>query len=125
MQIMGMRINKALFFLILICLSVSGAAGPCDLDAKALCDGILFGNGRIGQCLRMHKEQVSGACEHVGLDLRAKRKALKTACYGDVVRFCGQVVPGMGRVMQCLRANDNTISANCRSELNGLGEWKQ
>lgn len=43
------------------------------------------------------------------------------ACKGDVQRFCPQVQPGGGRIVQCLRGHEAELSAACKDALAGMG----
>ena len=43
--------------------------------------------------------------------------ALRTVCQADLDRFCSDVAAGGGRVMQCLRQNQDALSDGCKSAL--------
>lgn len=42
------------------------------------------------------------------------------ACAGDIVELCDDVVPGGGRLVQCLMDQQNIISFRCRAAINRL-----
>jgi len=54
------------------------------------------------------------------MDQRAKGKALREACRGDLQRFCAAVPSGVGNKVQCLRAHRPDLSPRCRSFLAAL-----
>jgi len=54
-----------------------GGGGPrraCEADIKSLCGDVQRGGGRIGQCLREHKDQVSDGCKAALMSARAERR---------------------------------------------------
>ena len=44
-------------------------------------------------------------------------KAVLAACKPDIARLCGQVVPGQGRIMACIKQNLPALSELCRDGL--------
>jgi hypothetical protein len=43
--------------------------------------------------------------------------AQREACMGDYQQFCSGVIPGGGRIIACLRKNQDRISSQCRAVL--------
>ena len=44
-------------------------------------------------------------------------RAAVSACSDDRFRLCGGIVPGGGRILRCLAANADRVSAECRSAI--------
>jgi len=42
-------------------------------------------------------------------------KAMRQACAADVKTFCGDVTPGQGRLMACMKAHADKLSAGCQA----------
>jgi Cysteine rich repeat len=42
----------------------------CEADAKKLCPDVVPGGGRIMQCLKQHKDEVSEACKQAVMKAR-------------------------------------------------------
>jgi hypothetical protein len=96
------------------------ADDPCASDVKELCAEVKPGGGRIEQCLRQAKENVSLACRE-RLDTWDKKarsllEEFSLACEVDIGRLCGEVKPGEGRVMACLIKREHELSSSCRAE---------
>jgi hypothetical protein len=49
--------------------------------------------------------------------LIAKVQGLQESCAGDIRKYCKAVTPGAGRVVYCLQAFEDKISAKCQFEL--------
>ena len=49
--------------------------------------------------------------------LAAKVKQLESACASDIKKFCSNVTPGEGRLLYCMHAYEDKISAKCGFEL--------
>lgn len=106
-------------FVLTLCLMLSlpgwsqpMANGPCAQDVKTLCAGIEPGQGRIKQCLKSKKDQVSQACKD---RFKSKIKLAKVNCQQDIENLCAGIKPGQGRIARCLRSNKASLSAQCRS----------
>jgi len=41
-------------------------------------------------------------------------QAMRQACATDAKTFCGDITPGGGRLMQCMRAHADKLSAGCQ-----------
>ena len=44
-------------------------------------------------------------------------KAVLATCKPDIARLCGQVVPGQGRIMACIKQNLPDLSEPCKDGL--------
>eukprot|EP01023_Acetabularia_acetabulum_P062960 TRINITY_DN783_c0_g2_i1.p1 TRINITY_DN783_c0_g2~~TRINITY_DN783_c0_g2_i1.p1 ORF type:complete len:858 (-),score=205.30 TRINITY_DN783_c0_g2_i1:1114-3687(-) len=99
----------------------------CKKDAEKLgcMNQQLFSEeGSVIVCLFQRKAQVSDACaeeitllqEEATQDYRVDPQ-LKKFCEKDAEQFCAGVEPGSGEVQKCLREKINTISWDCREEL--------
>ncbi len=47
----------------------------------------------------------------------SEREQQPRACRDDVQKFCGQVKPGEGRVVRCMKENENNFSPACKTEM--------
>lgn len=45
------------------------------------------------------------------------QQMFQKACGGDVKKYCSDVQPGGGRIIQCIKANEASLSDTCKSAL--------
>ncbi len=44
-------------------------------------------------------------------------RAAAAVCAGDIQSFCPNVVPGGGRIVRCLAANEQSITPDCKTSI--------
>ena len=91
--------------------------GPCRNDVEKFCQGIQPGGGRYRDCLRQHAAELSPACKERVSQVKAKAAAWRQACQADVQKLCGDVAPGRGSVLKCLRQHQEDLSQACKDQL--------
>jgi Cysteine rich repeat len=91
------------------------AQQACAGDIKTYCSGVQKGEGRVAQCLRSHKDQVSPGCQRGMAQATTLMKEVVQACEDDVHRYCAGAAPGTTK--QCLRTNFRQLSLGCKREL--------
>lgn len=128
----------------LLCLALGGAGlvwqpgaalaqrGPCADDIGKLCKDVQPGGGAILKCLSEHEAELAPACKaHVdamrvqgrgfgkgkgpGSGMRRQGPMFAQACKGDVQKFCTDVQPGGGRVINCLKEHAAELSPGCKA----------
>jgi hypothetical protein len=95
--------------------------GPCKEDAERLCKGVPPGGERVWSCLREHQAQLSDACKDHVRQGRSEGRERYQACKADVQNFCGGSNLGGGRLRQCLKEHEASLSAACKAELSEGG----
>ncbi len=116
-------INYFLFIIIAVIYFGSGAvmsvfaqqAGPCTDDVAKFCKGVRPGGGAIAKCLQEHESDLSPACKEQISKAKQKIRDFKEACRADVTKFCKDVRPGRGRILQCLKQNEAELSPECKA----------
>lgn len=93
----------------------AAASVECRADVVKLCRGIEPGRRRVGTCLDENKALISSAqCEKTVVEAEiAYDKAWP--CHTDAKRLCQNVLPGEGRLGNCLSAHFNELGAQCVS----------
>src|SRR5262249_10472814 len=118
-----------LLFLAVRAPASAAGANACRDDVARLCGGVTPGEGRIRDCLRAHATEISPACRGWAASGRraAQRSAeggldaRRTACRGDIDRFCSGIPAGGGRRRRCLKDRAGELSDGCRAALDAPG----
>jgi hypothetical protein len=107
---------------------VEGLKKACHKELTTFCKGVQPGEGRILACLYAFQDRVSGKCEYAIYDAAAQLEqaamALKFAaaeCKDDLLKYCGKVQVGNGRVKACLDKNEKSLSEKCKEALKQTG----
>ena len=107
---------------------VEGLKKACNRELTTFCKGVQPGEGRILACLYAFQDRVSGKCDYAIYDaateLEHAATALKFAaaeCKDDLLKYCGNVQVGQGRVKACLDKNEQSLSEKCKEALKQTG----
>ena len=107
---------------------VEGVKKACHKELTTFCKGVQPGEGRILACLYAFQDRVSGKCQYAVYDAAAQLEqaavALKFAaaeCKDDLLKYCGNVEVGNGRVKACLDKNEKSLSEKCKEALKQTG----
>jgi|UniRef100_A0A7S1X9L8 Golgi apparatus protein 1 len=103
----------------------------CVGDAETLCADVEPGGGRVQECLRKKRAQLSWDCQEELFrqevenadDLRLSVKLFRS-CLGDKKKFCSKVKPGAAHAKDCLEdnRNDPAFSEDCKTEIESMME---
>jgi hypothetical protein len=98
---------------------------PCMEEIEKFCKDVQPGAWRIVKCLNGHEKDLTPVCrEKVDRSL-ARFEDTKKTCAEDVRTFCGDVQPGGGRVLNCLKTKKEIISPACRKRVEIRGGEKE
>jgi hypothetical protein len=100
----------------------------CDKELKTYCKDVTPGEARVLACLYAHSDKLSGQCEYAlydaAMQLERAVNALAYAaneCRDDLTKFCSDIKPGGGRLLQCIDKNDAKVSKRCKQALKDTG----
>lgn len=97
----------------------------CTDDAQELCNDVEAGGGRVQECLRKKRPQLSWDCteelfrkEVEDADNMRLNPVLMRLCGKDKKKFCSDVKTGMGRAKSCLEENRDkpNFSPECKAK---------
>ncbi len=91
----------------------------CGADIAKLCDNIMPGGGRIAQCLKDQKKDLSTACRNF-VDYGSSLRKAFFACNADASKYCSHIRPGGGRIISCLKGEKEKISEICNGALSQI-----
>ncbi|WP_413581398.1 cysteine rich repeat-containing protein [Bdellovibrio sp. HCB288] len=90
--------------------------GPCMKDRELLCPGVAPGKD-MHKCMRKNKSKVSKECKAKMEDMKKSFKNIHEACHEDVEKYCSDVKPGKGAVIQCMKGHEDEVSQACKDQL--------
>jgi hypothetical protein len=107
---------------------IESVAKGCEKELKTFCKDVTPGEGRVLACLYAHEDKLSGQCEYALYDAAAQLERALNAlsyaaneCRDDLTKFCSDIKPGGGRLMQCIDKNDAKVSKRCKQALKDTG----
>eukprot|EP00735_Rhodelphis_limneticus_P009233 TRINITY_DN2626_c0_g1::TRINITY_DN2626_c0_g1_i1::g.25922::m.25922 TRINITY_DN2626_c0_g1::TRINITY_DN2626_c0_g1_i1::g.25922 ORF type:complete len:1031 (+),score=379.43,sp/Q92896/GSLG1_HUMAN/24.97/8e-63,sp/Q92896/GSLG1_HUMAN/22.61/2e-58,sp/Q92896/GSLG1_HUMAN/26.18/7e-54,sp/Q92896/GSLG1_HUMAN/25.39/4e-19,Cys_rich_FGFR/PF00839.12/47,Cys_rich_FGFR/PF00839.12/1.7e-08,Cys_rich_FGFR/PF00839.12/2.1e-11,Cys_rich_FGFR/PF00839.12/2.3e-12,Cys_rich_FGFR/PF00839.12/1.8e-12,Cys_rich_FGFR/PF00839.12/0.011,Cys_rich_ len=93
----------------------------CKTDMPKYCPNVPKLKGKMLDCLRKHKKDLTDACKQQVTQeaIEAAQNiefdaALNEACGNDASKLCAGVEPGEGRVISCLRSKRPQLSDSCK-----------
>ena len=103
---------------------VQTVADGCKAELETYCKNVTVGEGRVLACLYAYEDKLSARCEYALYDAAAQlERAVTTLAYAvnecrdDLTKFCSDIKPGEGRVLQCLDKNSSKVSSRCKQAL--------
>ena len=107
---------------------IESVAKGCDKELKTYCKDVTPGEGRVLACLYAHEDKLSGQCEYALYDAAVQlERALNALAYAanecrdDLTKFCSDIKPGGGRLLQCIDKNNAKVSGRCKQALKDTG----
>ena len=128
--------------LILASFALAGLSGPvsaqgivetvekgCAAEIESFCSQVSPGEGRMLACFYAHEDKLSGQCQYALYSASAQLDQavsalnyVATQCENDLMTHCANVQIGEGRVLECLRANADSVSPACTQAVNDVFE---
>ena len=100
----------------------------CKAEMEKYCAMVTPGQGRMLACLFSYQDKLSARCEYALYDAAAQLERAVAAltyvvneCDEDLENLCSNVVPGEGRLMDCIDKNFAKVSDRCKSALKDVG----
>ena len=101
----------------------------CAAEIESFCSQVSPGEGRLLACFYAHEDKLSGQCQYALYSASAQLDQavsaldyVATQCHDDLMTHCANVQIGEGRVLECLRANKEMVSAACTQAVNDVFE---
>lgn len=106
-------------------LAQANEGGACAKDRETLCAGVEHGGGKIAKCMKENQDKLSSECKAHMEKAKEAMKDMKEACHDDIEKFCGDVKPGKGRIMKCMKEHKEELSAACKEEIASAKEMRK
>ena len=100
----------------------------CKPEIEAYCSQVTPGEGRLLACFYAHGDKISGRCEYALYEgaaaleqFAAALTHLATQCHDDLLKYCGDVELGEGRVGTCLLEHKAEVTEPCSQAIDDVG----
>jgi len=107
---------------------IDSVAKGCDKELKTYCKDVTPGEGRVLACLYAYSDKLSAQCEYDLYDAAVHLERALTAltyvaneCRDDLDKYCLNIKPGEGRLLQCLGKNSSKVGKRCTQALKDVG----
>jgi hypothetical protein len=101
----------------------------CQKDIETYCKGVKPGEGRILACLYAYQDKLSNRCEYALYDAAAQLERaiaaltyLANECKDDLKKYCSDVKPGEGRLINCIDKNMEKVSNRCKQAIKDVSK---
>ena len=108
---------------------VSSVQKGCAAEIENYCSQVTMGEGRLLACFYAHEDKLSGQCQFALYDASAQLERAVSAlnyvagqCDDDIMKHCAEVQVGEGRIIDCLKANTETVTPACTQAINDVFE---
>jgi len=119
---------KRTFIAVLVCSALAGivpassrAAAPepmaCGDEIEKFCSHVTPGKLSLAVCLNENRESLSKECLAKVDKALVKIEEARKTCGADISKFCAEVKPGEGRVLNCLNAKKSELAPDCRTQV--------
>jgi hypothetical protein len=100
----------------------------CETEITTYCSQVTPGEGRLLACFYAHGDKVSARCEYALYEGVAALEQfvnaityVATECHDDLLKLCGEVEMGEGRVGTCLLEHKADVTEACRQAIDDTG----
>ena len=107
---------------------VESVAKGCEKEITTYCKNVTPGEGRILACLYAHGDKLSGQCEYALYDAAVQLERFVAAltyvaneCEEDLEKYCADIRPGQGRLLDCLDKRKKKVSDRCKQAIRDVG----
>ncbi len=133
--------KKILFVLVLFCVPFVGEIssaqdGPveivskgCKPELESYCKDVTPGEGRVLACLFAREDKLSAGCKYslavASLQvehLQVTLTYLANECEDDLKTYCAHLKIGEGRLLDCLKKNEASVSSRCKQAFKNVSD---
>ena len=101
----------------------------CQKDIETYCKGVKPGEGRILACLYAYQDKLSNRCEYALYDAATQLERainaltyLANECRDDLKKYCSDIKPGEGRLLECIAKKKDVISDRCKTAIKDVSQ---
>lgn len=118
MNIAQCRAAACLLFFSLFHSGLVQAYSPaCQKEVMEFCANVQPGEGRQTNCVVQNRHKFSVTCRPEVHAIIEQRQRFTLMCKESADSLCPGIKPGKGRLYACLKFNQESLTASCRTEL--------
>ena len=117
-------------------ISVAQQKGPvekvldgCNKEFETYCKNVTPGEGRLLACLYAYSDKLSTRCEYALYDAATQLERALNAlsyvaneCRDDLKKYCSDVKPGEGRLIDCIAKKKDVITDRCKNAIKDVSQ---
>lgn len=99
----------------------------CKSDIEKYCSKVTLGEGRLLACFYAHEDKLSTECQLGLYEAAATLDAavnvfnnIAVSCKTDIADHCGDIKPGEGRILMCLKEKEKSVTEKCGKALSDV-----
>lgn len=107
---------------------LDSVARGCEKELTTFCKDVTPGEGRVLACLYAFEDKLSPKCDYALYDAASQLERAVAAlsyavneCRDDLRKFCSDIQPGQGRLLNCLNKNEASVSKRCKDAMKETG----
>ncbi|MCG6536733.1 MAG: cysteine rich repeat-containing protein, partial [Syntrophales bacterium LBB04] len=89
----------------------------CKKEIEKFWKDIKPGEGKVIECLLSNEKKLSDTCKSELNGINENSREFRSACKDDMGKLCGDVKPGKGKIITCLRSKKDDLSMDCSEYL--------
>ena len=101
----------------------------CSKEVETYCKNVTPGEGRLLACLYAYNDKISTRCEYALYDAAAQLERALNAlsyvsneCRDDLKKYCSDVKPGEGRLIDCIAKKKDVITDRCKNAIKDVSQ---
>ena len=101
----------------------------CSKEFESYCKNVTPGEGRLLACLYAYSDKLSNRCEFALYDAASQLQRALTAltylaneCRDDLKKYCSDVQPGEGRLVDCIAKKADVLSDRCKTAIKDVAQ---
>jgi len=109
--------------------SVEKVLEGCSKEFETYCKNVTPGEGRLLACLYAYSDKLSTRCEYALYDAAAQLERALNAlsyvaneCRDDLKKYCSEVKPGEGRLIDCIVKKKDVITDRCKNAIKDVSQ---
>ncbi len=101
----------------------------CEEEVETYCGNVTPGEGRLLVCLYAYNDKISTRCGYALFNASTQLERVLNAlsymaneCSDDLKKYCSDVKPGEGRLIDCIAKKKDVITDRCKNAIRDVSQ---